>query len=332
MISSSAIGDTLVILNDPRLEPLIRAAGDAEREAEIERLIVTFAQPLAARVLSRYARQVSGMGSHDVEDILSGVTFRMVVKLRAVAESADEAILQLESYVRALAFNAANHHLRGRYPQRTRVKNRIRYILTHDERLASWDSPAGRVAGLAAWPQSEEALAAITIDSQSFGRRDPTAAIVHLLRQVGRPVLVDALVDAAARLWNMVDLPAVDIEQAERASDADVTRLEDRDFLRILWSEIRLLPARQRRALLLNLRDGETVNAVALFVLTGIVAVEAIAAALEMSMDELSSIWNELPLDDLRIGGLMNVSRQQVINLRKSARQRLARRLLSRKK
>jgi len=151
MISPSAIGDTLAILNDPQLEPLIRAAGDAERDAEIERLIVTLVQPLAARVLSRHSRQLSGIGSHDVEDILAGVTFRMVVKLRAVAKSADEAVLQLESYVRALTFNAANHHLRGRYPQRTRVKNRIRYILLHDKRLASRDSAASRCSCSPIW-------------------------------------------------------------------------------------------------------------------------------------------------------------------------------------
>ena len=332
MISPSAVADTLVILNDPLLEPLIRAACDAEREAEIERLIVAYIQPLAARILARYSRHEWAIARHDVEDVLAGVTFRMVVKLRAVAESADEAVLQLESYVRTLTFNAANHYLRSRYPQRTRVKNRIRYILAHDKRLASWVSAAGHVAGLAAWPRSDEVLAAITIDPQRLGRRTPAGTIVHLLAHAGRPVLVDALIDAAARLWNMVDLPKIDIERAEPATDADLARLEDRDFLRLLWSEIQLLPARQRRALLLNLRDGETVNAVALFALTGIVSVKEIAAALEMSVEELSSIWNDLPLDDLKIAGLMNVSRQQVINLRKSARQRLARRLLDRRK
>jgi hypothetical protein len=38
-------------------------------------------------------------------------------------------------------------------------------------------------------------------------------------------------------------------------------------------------------------------------------------------------LWKELPLDDLTIAGRLGATRQQVINLRKSARARLVRRL-----
>jgi hypothetical protein len=40
----------------------------------------------------------------------------------------------------------------------------------------------------------------------------------------------------------------------------------------------------------------------------------------------LSALWDQLPLDDLSIAARLGVTRQQVINLRKAARARLARR------
>jgi hypothetical protein len=46
-----------------------------------------------------------------------------------------------------------------------------------------------------------------------------------------------------------------------------------------------------------------------------------------MSAENLAAIWNDLPLEDIRIAELLQLTRQQVINARKSARERLARRL-----
>jgi hypothetical protein len=42
---------------------------------------------------------------------------------------------------------------------------------------------------------------------------------------------------------------------------------------------------------------------------------------------DLDELWDELPLDDLKIAARLGMTRQQVINLRKSARARLARRM-----
>jgi len=103
--------------------------------------------------------------------------------------------------------------------------------------------------------------------------------------------------------------------------------LEQRSQLELLWREIGLLPRRQRVALLLNLRDAQAGDALILFTLAGIANMRCIAEAIEMPAQELAELWNELPLEDLAIAGLLGITRQQVINLRKSARERLARRV-----
>jgi hypothetical protein len=48
-----------------------------------------------------------------------------------------------------------------------------------------------------------------------------------------------------------------------------------------------------------------------------------------MPAEELARMWNDLPIDDMRIATRLGIKRQQVINLRKAARARLARRLVA---
>ena len=52
-----------------------------------------------------------------------------------------------------------------------------------------------------------------------------------------------------------------------------------------------------------------------------------IAEVIGIPAEELAALWSRLPLNDLEIATRLDLSRQQVINLRKSARQRLTRRL-----
>ena len=105
------------------------------------------------------------------------------------------------------------------------------------------------------------------------------------------------------------------------------SQLECRIYLEELWKEITQLPPPQRVALLLNLRDAQGRDALQLFPLTGIAGIREIAGTIGMPAEKLALLWNDLPLDDKRIAELLEISRQQVINLRKSGRERLARRM-----
>jgi len=93
-----------------------------------------------------------------------------------------------------------------------------------------------------------------------------------------------------------------------------------------LWVEIGELPLRQRVALLLSLRDDQGRGVLTLFPLVRVASIRQIAEALFMSAEHLATLRNELPLEDTAIAQSLGVTRQQVINLRKCARQRLLRR------
>jgi RNA polymerase sigma factor (sigma-70 family) len=299
------------------------AVSDA-REQEIAELIVTVARPKAAQLVERYTRFKS-LRPEDSEDIVSTVCLRLMVRLRSA--SPETSILQLEDYVSRLTFNALNDHFRRRFPQRARLKNRVRYVLTHDPRLGLWPRGDGLVCGLAEWKGKDAGLLPShpPLPLLQQQRENPAAALMTLFESSGEPLLLDMVVDLFADLWHLVDIRAVP-DAAPVQPTADMT-FEWREFLAALWREAVQLRPMQRRALLLNLRDAETAHVLSLIVFTGIATLDELAQALDMTRIELDAIWNDLPLDDLRIAEMLNITRQQVINLRKSARERLARRL-----
>jgi DNA-directed RNA polymerase specialized sigma24 family protein len=103
--------------------------------------------------------------------------------------------------------------------------------------------------------------------------------------------------------------------------------LVHRSALVEVWREIALLPPRQRIALLLGLRDETGSPIASLLILLRIATFDDLAVAVELTSGQLAAIWDQLPLPDSAIAERLDLSRQQVINLRKSARERLARRL-----
>lgn len=77
----------------------------------------------------------------------------------------------------------------------------------------------------------------------------------------------------------------------------------------------------------MNLKDGKGGDCIALFPLSGIATPRDIADLLSIPAERFAEMWNDLPLEDATIAEHLGVTRQQVINLRKSARERLARRM-----
>ena len=103
--------------------------------------------------------------------------------------------------------------------------------------------------------------------------------------------------------------------------------LEQQQLLALLWQEVRQLPLRQRRALLLNFKDGHGHDLVSLLPYTRTATIEQVAEALDLPLMDFLELWSKLPLDDATIAELLGATRQQVINLRKCARERLERRM-----
>jgi hypothetical protein len=323
-------------LNDPRLAPLIEAADETAREAALGSLMAAAVAPLVANVLVRIRRAEPSLQPEDLEEIASHVNVCALRKLRAAAQFEDHAIAVLDSYVATLAYHTAHDLRRQKYPERHRLKKKLRRLLAKDPRLAVWETPAALAAGLAEWKGRTDVLGAGArvqpIATRAMqDRGDPGGAVVAILERIGAPVAFDVFVDAVAALWDVRDaVMEREVFPADPRRD-QLTALEQRQSMQQLWSEIASLPENQRIALLLNLRDANGANAVVLFLLLGIADAAEIAHAVKMREEELAALWDDLPLSDLAIAERLGLTRQQVINLRSAARARLSRRLAGRK-
>jgi hypothetical protein len=257
--------------------------------------------------------------------------------------------------VAAITYNVYYRYVRTKFPSRWRLKNRIRYLLNHASGFAIWqDEHEEYLCGLTAWVKdrsnenhSSKAPGDLDefIDSLAPGENvaemNSAELVKAILNWFDHPILIDELVRIVADLQGIKDLqpatqPREDHEEGSGISVCDllpdlgvdiVTKMVERSHLERLWMEISQLPQRQRVALLLNLRDAQARDALILFTFTGIANLRQIAQALELPLDEFMTLWNKLPLEDAAIARLLGITRQQVINLRKSARERLVRRM-----
>jgi len=326
--------------SDALLRPFLDAADDEAARRCLGELLQREAAPLAWEVIRGHLR---GTAPADLEDVHAGVLLRLAAHLHGLRARAaqEESIRAFDGYVAVTAHNACHAFLRERAPQRARLRARTRYVLTRDPRLAFWEG-SGRAWLCGPAPRRGQAWDAGTAARLAEMSRQaaplPFPDLVHAtLVRLGGPARFDDLVDTLAAILGVTDEAAEagprDEDGAPRAREvadpapAADEALHQRTFLARLWTEIRALPARQRSALLLNLRDGEGRGMIGLFPITETATVAELAEALEMPELRLRALWDDLPRDDEWIAGLLGLTRRQVINLRKCARERLFRRL-----
>ena len=340
--------------NDPVLIPYLAASDRVDADQSLCALIEREVRPLVARIVGQKAGATSIAGPTDLEDICADCTASVLERLTNLRAGRDaEPIGSLSSYVAVAAYNGWHRYLRERFPVRSRLKNRLRYLCGHQPALAVWtDASGATLCGLSEWRGRarredttrrvsggipEDTLARLLGDGQGRDRISETEAAPAILRWAGGPLLLDELAELAGRLLGLVDEPAPRARTDEDAPSVPVdiadsmpsalTALTDREDLERLWGEIEQLPVRQRHALLLNLRDADGHGVIFMLPFTGLVTMRGIAEVLEIPAPELAALWRTLPLDDAAIAMRLGITRQQVINLRKSARARLGRRL-----
>jgi DNA-directed RNA polymerase specialized sigma24 family protein len=320
------------------------AAALARLNAEIE--------PVIRRGLGYKLRFYRRQGDQDLQrpefdEIYNDIHLRLLKRLRSLKQDPDQKqILNLRHYVATVTRNTCDEYLRQRYPLRRSLKDKVRrHLLSHPE-FALWeDTEHNWLAGLSGGQSlgrtlkdergTGELQERLKKEWQTVGvqRLELHNLLMTIFGVVHEPMELDQLTELVAGFWGIEDHPAEALagdEWAPFEQGADVdhsTIIEQRQYLQLLWREICQLPRRQRVALLFNLRSPHGINVITLFPVTGVATFEQIAQALEIPASEFEQLWAELPLDDLRVAAYLGATRQQVINLRKTARERLLKRM-----
>lgn len=338
---------------DALLEPFLLEADDEPADELLSQLITAHAEPVIKGII-RYKLHLSSHradGHADADDIYQEVLVQLLAELRQLRQQPDEhPITDLRGMAAVIAHRTCSRWMRRQFPERHALKNRLQYLLTRQRGLALWqDEDRKLVAGFAVWQGQKKAAATTRLAHLSDDEKLPAHvrmlksgrpqelgdALAAIFNHLGAPVDFDELVSALAALLGIRDQPLESLTededsavfQAAASEPGPAWQIEKRIFLQRLWEELRQLPLNQRAALLLNLKDADGRGCIALFPATGVATLRQLADALEMAADKFAPLWNELPLEDARIAELLGLTRQQVINARKSGRERLTRRL-----
>jgi len=337
---------------DVLLLPFLEASTEKEEEIFLLQLLDDHINPIVRQVLryklqSSFNQREKGFLNQDVEEAYYEIQLHVLERLRKFKSDPDSrSVTNLRGYVVTTARNACDEYLRRKFPQRRKLKDKIRYCLTNNPDFALWENGGKEwLSGLAGWrtvagsnEQSKNDVLQTVVgklqatNTKSLELRELITAIfkIHSF-----PLELDQLTAIVAKLQGVEDHPLTPFETISYSSaelvpsyQADsATLVEYHQLLEQLWVEIRQLPRRQRVALLCNLKNQEGVNVITLFPAAGVATFEQIAEALELPVAEFESLWRKLPLDDLNLAAYLGITRQQVINLRRSARDRLMRRM-----
>ena len=342
---------------DEILIPLLRVSDEPESQRLMMQIISEHASPVIRDIINYKLGRTSERPEHygrdnpETEDIYNEVVVQLLARLKEFKTNPrQKAISQLHSYVAVVTYHCCYRYLRQIYPQRHILKNRLRYLLTHQAGFSLWEGVNREViSGFTAWREGGRAVAVKSkvrqlgddpgalelaeLLASDAGRARLADVLAAIFVYVEGPLELDELVKIVARLLGIKDKPQMSVAEVDEAEllpgdKPDIAEEVDRrDYLQKLWREVSELPLPQRQSLLLNLREAEGRGCIELFHLAGVATIEHIAEALEIPMEQFAALWNELPLDDLAIAERLGRTRQQVINLRKSARARLARRM-----
>lgn len=337
-------------LTDPALRIFCEAKTEAKANQILEQLIEETAEPLIRKILKgKFAQLRRQVGSEwDFEDVYSSARSNLIGRLlRLRNHPGGNGVSNFAAYTAKIAYAAWSDYTHSRCPSLTKVRYRLQYLFenrTNQKGFALWEGKDGEVwCGFAGWDpaaigaahrnvrrsrliESPKAVAA-----EVFSEREPkhlglAELAAELLNWLGTPVELNALAVAAAELLEVFDESSVPLPpdgnllEVPGLVDAQPTPIDEakwREYLAWLAAEVARLPLRQRTAFLLHS------SATTEFELNGILSIRQLAALLERPVDEVAGFWKDLPLDDRRTAQLLGLERQQVINLRRVARDTL---------
>lgn len=332
----------VVVASDPLLQTFLRADDKRESENALRSLLERDAAPIIHGVLARKQAPIN-----DSEDVASAAREQLIRQLGALRTGERETpIRDFRSYVAGIAYAAWADHLRTENPQRSMLLNRIRYLLenrTARGGFALWEAAGGRKwCGIPEWvgrspsappPKLQWLLAdPIAAARQAFGERhwqqnELSTLIGDLFRWLETPIelrdlvfVISEILEIAGRSDSVIGAANFQVDdESPSLQPSAAEELIWKEYLVWLWQQIAKLPARQSAAFLLSssvLRE---------FELLGIASIRALAPLFAIAEERLGAIWQQLPLEDLGIAAELGCTRQQVINLRRVARDSLSR-------
>jgi RNA polymerase sigma factor (sigma-70 family) len=282
--------------------------------------------------------------NQDALEMISEAKLRIFRQLQSKDEGTQNCIGDIEAYSRTVARNVFNQYLRNKYPKRFSIKNQCRYLLTHHPGFGLWQDNGVWLSGTAERQNANSERGEISPELRSevrahlaesriaFRGKEIVETVKFVLQTIDGVISLDDLVASVVEILGIeepTETAESDLSTVSEPSGSPVVHghIEEKEFAARLWKAVLELPVRHRVALLLNFKDENGDDLAAVFPMLQVASIREIGEAVDMPPETIAAIWNELPWDDRRIAEHFGLKRQQVINLRQSAKQALRRKL-----
>lgn len=331
---------------DPLLLPYWQAKDEDEAQHIAAQLLQDQIEPTVRSIVAHKLGVWLNLRRDEAADVYGDIILQLLNRFQQLRQGLNETpIKNLRAYVAVTSYRGCAAYLRQQYPNRWRLLNRVRYLLTSQPHFVLWqDVHEEWLGGLTSWGGNQVNRQLISreqvqllidgplplqlagIPDPSFTRVRAEDQVQAILQWATQFIALDDLVAILAHWWGIKDQAIKSLNEPEDPRVNIENQVGQRLYLQKLWREIVALPVRQRQALLLNLRDTGNQGVIALLPALQITSLRGMATILELSAEEFAEIWPRLPLEDAEIAERLQVTRRQVINLRKAARERLVRR------
>jgi DNA-directed RNA polymerase specialized sigma24 family protein len=345
--------DKIELIYAPEERVAGAAGSDYYQQTAIDELIISHVDPVIKKILLQRLR-LHFNGSHrdlsssEAEDIYQTVVMKLfgnprVCNLARLHNNIDE----LRKYTAAIAHNVCNDFFRAKYPERNRLKDKLRDLLRRHPDFASWREQDRTLCGFANWigcHQSNKAERLIhEIDENSnaaeieglnltaLAGSQLSKLVADLFCWCQGPIDIDNLIYIVAKLHGIKDCPVESLTCDNLAVHRIVDPfgshheyIELKDLLLGLWTGLLDLPHNHRRAFIYMSQDQAGESLLHRMLREQLVTVSQIYAMLELTREELIEIWDLLPMDTQTAAAKLGVDSRLIAKWRHRATKKLA--------
>jgi RNA polymerase sigma factor (sigma-70 family) len=341
---------------DSLLLPYLQATDESERHRQLDELLLVYAGPVIRHTLWRkLAFNVNQFGvspqNEDAEDLYQEIVVKTIELLHGLPTAEPTDIQNFRQYVSRIATNTCHDYIRARSPERSRLKYKLRDLMSRRKEFASWQSGDKLLCGLAIWrgrePLPSRRIAEIgeelhIFESTQYERAElghslSVKLVADLLEWAGGPIELKALVQLMATLLDVKDHPSESLDDEEKGyleteiSDTTLmtnTRADFEKFLGSLWLAARALREKQRLTFCFGFEYEKGEDLFTLLLDADIVTLSQLAQEFGRSSGELVRLWQKMPMNNASIAEELGATPQQVRQWRFHAEENLEKRHL----
>src|SRR5262245_32901788 len=90
--------------------------------------------------------------SQDLEDVCADTVLELIDKIESIRTGTAEPVESFSRYTAVVAYHACHDYFRSKFPERHRLKNRLRYLLKPERGFDLWEGTQGDwICGLHIW-------------------------------------------------------------------------------------------------------------------------------------------------------------------------------------